>query len=314
MCRQTDRVKTSPLLLLLLQASACVCAPADVCLSFMHAMALLCCFIPAGAHSCFSSLTVTGPIATTAADLLLVYAALANIDYPQKGPSTPASRCGTQVSSSRKPKKGADAAVAAAAALAAPPLQPLELPRQLLPGLSYVQEQQLQQQAVNSSLPAGWKPLAGMSFGICRQWYMLCEPGVLAAVDKAAEGLFKLGAALVDLQIPELDLLQVCGCLCWLDSADVLAAANPVPGFQAQQLWSSSPTAAGSHAAAVHMLTNSCNCSLTFLGDHVLCCAAAGCRLPTQPCLLQSVILMRGRLAGGRTSCCANRYAAQAQG
>jgi hypothetical protein len=127
---------------------------------------------------------------------MLVYAALANVDYPHS-PSTPA-RTLTSTSSSRKPKKGADAVVAAAAAFEAPPLQPLELPRVLLPGL---------QQAGSGA--ASWKPLAGLSVGICREWYTMCDTGVLACVDSAAESLFRLGATLVDVQIPELDLLQV---------------------------------------------------------------------------------------------------------
>jgi hypothetical protein len=147
------------------------------------------------AHGCFSSVTVTGPIATTAADLMLVYAALANVDYPHS-PSRPA-RTLTSSSSGRKPNKGADAAVAAAAAFEAPPLQPLELPRVLLPGL---------QQAGRRA--ASWKPLAGLSVGIYREWYTMCDTGVLACVDSAAESLLKLGATLVDIQIPELDLLQ----------------------------------------------------------------------------------------------------------
>lgn len=119
---------------------------------------------------------------------MLVYAALANVDYPHS-PSTPA----RTLTSSRSPKNGADEAVAAAAAFEAPPLQPLELPRVLCPG----------------SGSASWKPLAGLSVGICREWYTMCSAGVLACVDSAAESLFKLGATLVDVQIPELDLLQV---------------------------------------------------------------------------------------------------------
>jgi Asp-tRNA(Asn)/Glu-tRNA(Gln) amidotransferase A subunit family amidase len=130
---------------------------------------------------------------------MLVYAALANVDYPHS-PSTPA-RTLTSTSSSRKPKKGADAVVAAAAAFEAPPLQPLELPRVLLPGLV---------QAGRGA--ASWKPLAGLSVGICREWYTLCDAGVLACVDSAAESLFKLGATLVDVRIPELNLLQVRTC------------------------------------------------------------------------------------------------------
>lgn len=170
----------------------------------------------AGAHGGFSSVTVTGPIATTTADLMLVYAALANVNYPAS-PSKPTPQAKTNT---RKARKGADAAVSAAAAVAAPPLQPLELPKQLLPDLESGND--VTAQLMQS---ASWKPLTGMSFGVCREWYTMCEPGVLAAVDRAAEVLFKFGATLVDVHIAELDLLQVgawvffaqpelCGVLC----------------------------------------------------------------------------------------------------
>jgi Asp-tRNA(Asn)/Glu-tRNA(Gln) amidotransferase A subunit family amidase len=123
---------------------------------------------------------------------MLVYAALANVDYPHSP-----SKSARTLTSSSSGRKGADAAVAAAAAFEAPPLQPLELPRVLLPGL---------QQAGRRA--ASWKPLAGLSVGIYREWYTMCDTGVLACVDSAAESLLKLGATLVDIQIPELDLLQ----------------------------------------------------------------------------------------------------------
>lgn len=47
----------------------------------------------------------------------------------------------------------------------------------------------------------------------CRlQWYTACSPGVLAAVDAAVESLVKLGAAIVDIHIPELNQVQVRDC------------------------------------------------------------------------------------------------------
>lgn len=116
-------------------------------------------------------MTVSGPIATSVTDLVLLYAAMANTDYT----ATPSDATISSGSSSsgggggKAQQQGAvaECGVAAAAAVAAPPMRPLELPQQLLPG---------------RQLPGSggvWRPLSGMRFGIYKDvsflvvWHIL---------------------------------------------------------------------------------------------------------------------------------------------
>lgn len=136
--------------------------------------------VSAAAHGCFSSMTVSGPIATTVSDLMLMYAAMANTDYPA-APSDAAMNITSSSSSSRGLKTrqksaAAECGVAAAAAVAAPPLQPLELPQEL-PGSG-----------------AEWRPLSGMRFGIYKE----------VSLAKHALGLY-----ILSFSVP---LLSVCVC------------------------------------------------------------------------------------------------------
>lgn len=123
-----------------------------------------CCYsrLP-GAHSCFSSVTVSGPIATTAADLMLLYAAMANVDYPTRlnpssntsssNSSTPDNSPSSSGNGQRTARSGDGVAAAAAAAVSAPDLQPLSLPCQLLP-------------CNGQAAAAAWQPLSGLRVGI----------------------------------------------------------------------------------------------------------------------------------------------------
>lgn len=66
--------------------------------------------------------------------------------------------------------------------------------------------------------------LASCAAGLAAlQWYTACSPGVLAAVDAAVESLIKLGAAIVDISIPELNYVQVSPewCRQWLSQHTV---------------------------------------------------------------------------------------------
>lgn len=113
-------------------------------------------------------MTVSGPIATTVADLLLLYAAMSNADYPPaRASSVDGHSSSTAQGAARRKdtKKAGGVAAAAAAAVHAPPLQPLELPRQLLPG---------GRRQLGSG--AAWRPLAGMKFGIYKEVGLCWDP------------------------------------------------------------------------------------------------------------------------------------------
>jgi hypothetical protein len=111
--------------------------------------------VHAGAHRCFSSVTVTGPLATNVPDLMLLYAAMCNTDYPKGARASDSdSLSGLQGTVGAHP-----VGVAAAAAVRAPALRPLELPQQL-PG---------------SAAALSDRPLAGLRVGIPRQVCCGCK-------------------------------------------------------------------------------------------------------------------------------------------
>jgi Asp-tRNA(Asn)/Glu-tRNA(Gln) amidotransferase A subunit family amidase len=112
--------------------------------------------VPTGAHGCFSSVTVSGPLATNLPDLTLLYAAMCNTDYPKNFSSSVATSSSPETAGALDAADvaatAAAAGVAAAAAVSAPVLQPLELPQQLA-----------------GSTSGQSKPLAGLRVGIPRQ-------------------------------------------------------------------------------------------------------------------------------------------------
>lgn len=110
----------------------------------------------AAARGGYSSVTTTGPIANCAADAMLLYAIMANIDYAAPATSTLPPGAGE----ANGPMGGLAAAAAAAGAARAPP-RPLGLPRVLLP---------LQRSSGTGECTlATPRPLEGLRVGVFKQ-------------------------------------------------------------------------------------------------------------------------------------------------
>ncbi|WIA22971.1 hypothetical protein OEZ85_001331 [Tetradesmus obliquus] len=142
------------------------------------------------AHGGYSSTIETCPIAGSVADATLLYAVMANISYPTS--SMP------DISSNKALPK---LAAAAAAEAAKQPPRPLSLPRELLP-------LQPCSAVTGEYVVEGLTPLKGLRLGVFRPWANDCSAGVADVLKQTLSRLEVLGAAVVDISLPDLDLVQ----------------------------------------------------------------------------------------------------------
>eukprot|EP00878_Enallax_costatus_P006485 GHUV01006799.1.p1 GENE.GHUV01006799.1~~GHUV01006799.1.p1 ORF type:complete len:531 (+),score=146.49 GHUV01006799.1:664-2256(+) len=139
----------------------------------------------------YSTVIVSGPIANSISDLTLMYAVMANRDYPK-----PSANGVNHSSSDMLP------GVATAAKESEPlGLKPLGLPKTLLPlrdpdgdGYTFVID--------------GLQPLKGLRVGVYREWNAACAPAVADVVKETLSRLEALGATIVDIVLPEMELTQ----------------------------------------------------------------------------------------------------------
>ncbi|KAI8469633.1 MAG: amidase signature domain-containing protein [Monoraphidium minutum] len=173
-----------------------------------------------------SSLVTLGPLTTSVADALIVYAAMACPNGCFRSPlatsahqrslglaaAAPSPAAGATTAAGAAAEVAAAAAAAAGAAAARPPAEalgehvaarpPLALPARALP------------EGVPVHGGAGaellrLRPLEGVRVGVFKQWFEDADPRVVAACTCAADLLQRLGATLVDITIPELDMIRV---------------------------------------------------------------------------------------------------------
>jgi hypothetical protein len=165
------------------------------------------------------------------------------------------------------------------------------------------------------------------------QWYTACSPGVLAAVDAAVESLVKLGAAIVDIHIPELDQVQVrdktrIGNGVWsFDYTTAVFMASwvtytrglgpPKRPAKAINRWQDlgmlleggmrAFTSTLARFQATYHQKSAWLCTTVFVSLCRICCRLVCCRLHMLAALPLSTTTMLGWQGGGITGACANR-------
>eukprot|EP00879_Flechtneria_rotunda_P002196 GHRR01002382.1.p1 GENE.GHRR01002382.1~~GHRR01002382.1.p1 ORF type:complete len:694 (+),score=228.48 GHRR01002382.1:133-2214(+) len=152
------------------------------------------------AHAGYTSIIVSGPIANSVADATLLYAVMANVNYPAAATANGIAHA--DAASVKGSNRGKAEAPVAAGTLAAACPRPLGLPAELLP---------LQQSnnVTQDWVLDGLKPLQGLIVGMDKRWASDCAPSVLEVVKATVTRLQELGAAAVDIALPELELIQV---------------------------------------------------------------------------------------------------------